>query len=102
MSPAFSVDSTKSNEPRIIDIIERFCDTIAETADDGRSQDGWGKRWNASEMATYLGFDIMGALVFGSDFRSVQAEENRKLARSVLPATKLLYWASQSAFTDKQ
>lgn len=45
-------------------------------------------------MTTWLGFDIMGALVFGSDFRSVQEEENRDLADSVLPASQLLYWVS--------
>lgn len=86
MSPAFSVDSMKANEPLIIDIVERFCETLKPT------NSGWGTKWNMSEMCTYLGFDIMGALVFGCDFKTVQEKENRPLANSVLPASMLMYW----------
>jgi cytochrome P450 len=89
MSPAFSAESLKANEASVIDIIERFCETIKPK--DG----GWGKKWNASEMSTYLGFDIMGALVFGADFRTVHEEGNRDLANSVLPASMLMYWVSK-------
>jgi hypothetical protein len=89
MSPAFSAESLKANESRVIDIIERFCETIKPK--DG----GWGSKWNASEMSTYLGFDIMGALVFGADFRTVQEEGNADLANSVLPASMLMYWVSK-------
>lgn len=86
MSPAFSAESLDSNESQITGIITRFCDTLTpKTA-------GWGPKWNASEMSTYLGFDIMGALVFGCDFRTVQDDENRDLANSVLPASMLMYW----------
>jgi cytochrome P450 len=88
MTPAFSAESLKVNESRVLDIIERFCDTL----EGGEEGDGWGKKWNASEMSTYVGFDIMGALVFGSDFRSVQDVLNRPLANSVLPASMLMYW----------
>ncbi|KAH7066097.1 isotrichodermin C-15 hydroxylase [Paraphoma chrysanthemicola] len=88
MTPAFSAESLKVNESRVIDVIERFCNTLTPRSS------GWGEKWNASEMSTYLGFDIMGALVFGSDFRTVQEEENRHLANSVLPASMLMYWVS--------
>jgi cytochrome P450 len=86
MSPAFSAESLKANESSVIDIIDRFCETLKPK--DG----GWGEKWNASEMSTYLGFDIMGALVFGADFKTVQEEKNRDLADSVLPASMLMYW----------
>jgi cytochrome P450 len=86
MSPAFSTESLTANESRTIDVIERFCETLRP------STDGWGSKWNASEMSTYLGFDIMGTLVFGCDFKTVQEEENRDLAESVLPASMLMYW----------
>lgn len=86
MSPAFSVESLGANESQVIGIITRFCDALTpKTA-------GWGTKWNASEMSTYLGFDIMGALVFGCDFGTVQNDENRDLANSVLPASMLMYW----------
>lgn len=85
-SPAFSVESLRANEPLIVDIIERFCETVRP------KDEGWGGKWNGSELATYLGFDIMGGLVFGCDFRSVQEHENRDLANSILPASKFLYW----------
>jgi cytochrome P450 len=86
MGPAFSAESLSANEARVIDIVEKFCDTL--TPKNG----GWGKKWNASEMCTYLGFDIMGALVFGCEMRTVQEEGNRDLAESVLPASMLMYW----------
>lgn len=86
MTPAFATESLKANESRVVAIIERFCESLKPEGD------GWGKKWNAHQLSVYLGFDIMGALVFGSDFKSVQEEENRDLADSVLPAQKLLYW----------
>ena len=86
MSAAFSAESLKANESHVIDIIDRFCETLKP------KHGGWGAKWNASEMSTYLGFDIMGALVFGADFKTVQEEENRDLANSVLPASMLMYW----------
>lgn len=86
LSPAFSPESMKTNEPVIIDVIERCCETVRP------KEAGWGKSWNASQLSTFLGFDIMGALVFGCDFRTVQEEENRDLANSVLPASRFLYW----------
>ncbi|KAJ4351841.1 uncharacterized protein N0V89_007185 [Didymosphaeria variabile] len=88
MAPAFSTESIKANEPLLIDIIERFCESLKP---DG---DGWGEKWNAHQMSVYLGFDMMGALVFGSDFKSVQEEGTRDFADCVLPAQKLLYWLS--------
>jgi cytochrome P450 len=86
ITPVFSTDSLRAGEGRVIEIIERFCETIKPK--DG----GWGEKWNASDMSTYLGFDIMGAMVFGAEFRTVQEEENRALAESVLPASMLMYW----------
>jgi cytochrome P450 len=86
VSPSFSTESLNANESRVIDIIERFCDTVKP------SIPGWDLKWNASEMSTYLGFDIMGALVFGCDFQTVQDDDNRDLANSVLPASMLMYW----------
>lgn len=86
VSPSFSAESLNANEKNVIGIIERFCSTVQP------STAGWGAKWNASEMSTYLGFDIMGALVFGCDFRTVQEEYNRNLANSVLPASMLMYW----------
>jgi hypothetical protein len=86
MGAAFSVGSLVTNESRIIQTIERFCESLTPGGT------GWGSKWNASEMSTYLGFDIMGALVFGCDFRTVQEESNRHLANSVLPASMLMYW----------
>ncbi|KAF2439979.1 benzoate 4-monooxygenase cytochrome P450 [Karstenula rhodostoma CBS 690.94] len=88
MAPAFSTESVKANEPLLINIIERFCESLKPEGD------GWGAKWNAHQMGVYLGFDLMGALVFGSDFKSVQEEGNRDLADCVLPAQKLLYWLS--------
>jgi hypothetical protein len=92
MSSGFSVDSLNANETRVIDIIERFCETLKPTGA------GWGTKWNASEASTYLGFDIMGTLVFGCDFRTVQDDENRDLANSVLPASMLMYWVGPNDY----
>jgi hypothetical protein len=69
----------------VISVIERFCDTLIP-------KEGWGRKWNASDMCTYLGFDIMGALVFGCEMKTVQEVGNRDLAESVLPASMLMYW----------
>lgn len=88
MTPAFATASIKANEPLVIDIIERFCEHLKPKGQE------WSEKWNAHQLSVYLGFDIMGALVFGSDFKSVQEEDNRALADCVLPAQKLLYWVS--------
>jgi cytochrome P450 len=92
LSPAFSTESLSANEPRVIEVIEQFCETLRPTTSE------WGRKWNASELSTYLGFDIMGALVFGCDFKTVQEEKNRPLALSVLPATELMYYVSYLPF----
>jgi cytochrome P450 len=92
VSPSFSTESLSANESRMVDVIERFCNTLKP------STAGWGLKWNASEMCTYLGFDIMGALVFGCDFKTVEEEENRDLANSVLPASMLMYWVRPAVF----
>ena len=88
MTPAFATASIKANEPLVIDVIQRFCEHLKP------KDNGWGQKWNAHQFSVYLGFDIMGTLVFGKDFRSVQDEENRDLANCVLPAQTLLYWVS--------
>lgn len=86
MSPAFSVESIKANESLVLDIIQRFCEVLKH------ADSAWGPKWDMSEMSTYLGFDIMGALVFGCDFQTVKDIVHRDLANSVLPASKLMYW----------
>ncbi|KAG9193042.1 hypothetical protein G6011_03077 [Alternaria panax] len=96
MGPIFSSESLKLNEGKIYAIIERFCETLSALRQDGKEEGngGWSEKWNASEMSTYLGFDIMGTLVFGSRFETVQKEMFRPLANSVLPASMLMYWIS--------
>lgn len=96
VSPSFSTESLNANESRMIDVIERFCDTLKPNGT------GWGTKWNGSVMSTYLGFDIMGTLVFGCDFRTVQEEENRHLANSVLPASMLMYWVGLELFNRSE
>jgi cytochrome P450 len=86
MSPAFTVELQRANEPAIIEVIERLCDTLDPAGDD------WGKNWNITNVATHLGFDLMSRVVFGCDIRSVQEEKYRGLADSILPAMQFLYW----------
>ncbi|KAK3215661.1 hypothetical protein GRF29_8g724185 [Pseudopithomyces chartarum] len=92
MTPAFATASIKANEPLVIDVIQRFCEHLKP------KDNGWGQKWNAHQFSVYLGFDIMGTLVFGKDFRSVQDEENRDLANCVLPAQTLLYWRHELSY----
>jgi cytochrome P450 len=89
MSPAFTAELQRANEPAIIEVIERFCETLDPAGDD------WGKNWNIAVVATHLGFDIMGKVVFGCDIRSVQEEKDRGLADSIFPAMQFLYWVCQ-------
>lgn len=86
MSIVFSADSIRDNESLVVDIVERLCETLKP------HNSRWGPKWNMSEMSTYLGFDIMGALVFGCDFKSVKDETSKEMANSVLPASMLMYW----------
>ncbi|RAR09906.1 isotrichodermin C-15 hydroxylase [Stemphylium lycopersici] len=88
----FAGEGLRGAETRVGDVVEGFCDMLGGLGKRGRDGDGWGAKWNASEMCTYLGFDIMGSLVFGTDFRCVQEEGNRQLALAVLPASRLMYW----------
>ena len=94
MGPIFSPESLRLNVGKIHAVIERFCETLRdfERESGGEKGNGWSKGWNANEIATYVGFDMMGAVVFGSDFQTVQKESNRSLANSILPASKLMYW----------
>jgi cytochrome P450 len=94
MGPIFSPESLRLNEENVLGIIRRFCEALRRFGQDGmeESDSDWGEKWNASEMSTYLGFDIMGSLVFGTEFETVQDDENRPLANSVLPASMLMYW----------
>ena len=94
MGACFAGESLRGAEGRVGGVVGRFCETLAGFGKSDGYGDGWGKKWNASEMCTYLGFDIMGVLVFGSEFRCVQKEENRRLARAVLPASRMMYWVS--------
>ncbi|KAF2872863.1 cytochrome P450 [Massariosphaeria phaeospora] len=93
MGPVFSADSVKQNEAAIVDVVEQFCETLRPGGTEtGTGQ--WGPKWNASELTTYLGFDIMGSLIFGHDFQSVQRSEHRDLADSILPTFRFLNWVS--------
>jgi hypothetical protein len=94
MGPIFSPESLNANEQTVRGIVERFCETLRSFRQDCKEESNadWGEKWNASELSTYLGFDIMGALVFGSSFETVQKEMFRPLASSVLPASMLMYW----------
>lgn len=93
MSPAFNAELQKANEPAIVEVIERFCGTIQPAGD------GWGENWNISQVAVYLGFDIVGKVVFGCDISSVQKENYRGLAESIFPAMQFLYWVCTSGMS---
>ena len=65
LNPIFSAEAIKISEPIINETIQKFCDTI-----DPNTQ-GWGEKWNATNMTNYLATDIMGAWLLGVDFRAV-------------------------------
>ncbi|KAF2263062.1 cytochrome P450 [Lojkania enalia] len=80
-SRALSAECKRMNEALIIGFIENFCRIIQQ------SDNKWGKKWNIAEMTTYLGFDVIGGIVFGCDFHTIQTKEKRNPASSELPAT---------------
>lgn len=93
VAPIFSAESIKVSEPLIVDVIERFCETIKPAGQ------GWGEKWNATNMSNYLGYDIMGQWLLGVDFRAVQEKTYRNIADSLLPVAQLMYWISLLPFT---
>ena len=94
MAPAFSEQERAKYEDAQIEVLEKFCETLKE----GTAKGEWGKKWDFANLATYLGFDLMGVLVFGTDFGSVQREENRDLAESIISASRFLYCVREQFF----
>ena len=67
-------------------------------AEGEKGEEGWGKRWDMAKLATHLGFDLMGAVLFGCEFGTVQKEgEFREMAESIAPVQVFLYWVSPNS-----
>lgn len=90
---AFTESSLRSVEQGLLNNINIFCGLM-------RPKDNaeWSERKDMSIISTWLGLDIMGELAYSKRFDCLEGrncEENRKLAASVSPAGKFIYWVKQ-------
>lgn len=89
---AFTESALRSVEQGLLNNINIFCALV-------RPEDNaeWSERKDMSVISTWLGLDIMGELAYSKRFDCLEgrnSEENRKLATSVSPAVKFVYWVS--------
>lgn len=93
MGNAFTESSLRSVEQGLLNNINILCGLM-------RPKDNaeWSGRKDMIIVSTWLGLDIMGELAYSKRFDCLEgrnSEENRKLAASVSPAGKFIYWLKQ-------
>ncbi|KAK2790035.1 hypothetical protein FQN53_000690 [Emmonsiellopsis sp. PD_33] len=85
---ALSDNALKSAEEFIIDNVNIWCSRLAEGAS---KAGGWSSPKNMGDWATYLGYDIMGNLLFGKQFHCLDSDEHRYVPPLIINATKFVY-----------
>lgn len=93
---AFTETALRSLEQGLLDNINIFC-RLMSPKDDAE----WSEKKEMNIISTWLGLDIMGELAYSKRFDCLEgrnSDENRKLAQSVSPAVKFIYWVSRQAF----
>ena len=85
---AFSESALNSAETFIHHNIDIWCKRLGE----GCSKLGdWTAAKDMSDWCTYLGYDIMGDLMFGKRFNCVGSDEHRYVPQVMMESTKLIY-----------
>uniref|UniRef100_A0A8H7KA36 Uncharacterized protein n=1 Tax=Bionectria ochroleuca TaxID=29856 RepID=A0A8H7KA36_BIOOC len=73
VSQAFSEATMRSFEPKIVEKIQRLCDTITKSL----GVDGWSETKDMGRYSDYLAFDIMADVVFSAQYNTVENEKFR-------------------------
>jgi hypothetical protein len=101
---AFSADALRQGEVFVRENVSRFCELIGPGASAEKASgkvtstekkekdDEWSEPRDMSVWCTWLAFDIMGDLAFGTRFGCIEKEEYRFIPRAIMSANKFLYW----------
>jgi cytochrome P450 len=84
---AFTTSAISSAETFILDNIRTWCKHLAEGAKPGE----WTPEKNMADWCTYIGYDIMGDLVFGKRFDVMETNEHRFVPELMMGALQFLY-----------
>lgn len=92
---AFSESALRSAEEFVHDNVNIFCQRLGEGCE--AKSGGWSTPKNMSDWCTYLGYDIMGDLMFGERFNCIGSDEHRYVPGVMMDTTKFLYIVGPSA-----
>lgn len=85
---AFTEPALASAEKFIRGHIRIWCKHLEE----GSSKvGGWSAAKNMSDWCTYLGYDIMGNLMFGKDFHCMESDKHRYIPDLMMDTTNICY-----------
>ena len=72
--------------------VQAWCKHLAG----GASKVGkWSSAKNMSDWSTYLGYDIMGSLAYGKDFRCMESDEHRYVPDLMMRTAEMVYVVSR-------
>ncbi|KAK2763293.1 hypothetical protein FQN54_009929 [Arachnomyces sp. PD_36] len=85
---AFTEPALASAEVFIRENVQKWCKYLG----DGASKVGeWTPPKNMGDWCTYLGYDIMGNLMFGKQFHCMESEEHRYVPGVMMETTRTVY-----------
>lgn len=89
LDSAFSENALRSAETFIIKNVDRWCELLVENQEPGE----WTEPKNATNLVSFLVFDILGDLAFGRSFESKESGENplRTIPENIASSLKILY-----------
>ncbi|KAK2873922.1 hypothetical protein FQN49_001993 [Arthroderma sp. PD_2] len=88
MEYAFSDAALRSSEDFIIENVQTCCKLLSKTA---VTPGEWGTPQAMHDWSTYLNYDIMGDLTFGTKFNCMTSEEHRNIPHLIVTATQYIY-----------
>ncbi|KAL3420507.1 cytochrome p450 [Phlyctema vagabunda] len=77
LSQGFSDSAVRAFEQSILDHVEKFCATMAPSPSHASSGQGWSQPVNISTWCSYLFFDMITDLVFGTSYNMLGAATYR-------------------------
>jgi hypothetical protein len=76
----------------ILENVRIWCKHLGSSEEAGPVRAGeWTPSKNMTEWSNYLSYDVMGELVFGKKFESMEREEHRYVPGLMMRATEFVY-----------
>ena len=84
---AFSDSALRSAETFVIENANDFCKVVGSDARSGE----WTEPRNMSDLCTWLAYDLMGDLVFGTRFNCLTSPEHRYVPKLLMSSSAFVY-----------